>query len=59
MKGGKAGRKKKSAGGGAARQSSARGKPKKGVSHRPENVAPPKGSPKNTKFGPRSTAADE
>ena len=59
MKGGKGGRKRKTAGGGAGRQGSARGKPKKSGAQRPQNAAPPKGSPKKPEFGARITSSDE
>jgi hypothetical protein len=61
MKGGKEGRKRRSSAGSTGRQGSARGKPRKGGagSQRPENAAPRKGSPKNTRFGPRTSSGDE
>jgi hypothetical protein len=59
VKGGKEGRKRRSAGGGAGRQVAGRGKPKKGGAQRPENAAPPKGSPKKPQFGARTKSADE
>ncbi|MEO6526161.1 MAG: hypothetical protein ABIP93_06015 [Gemmatimonadaceae bacterium] len=59
MKGGKEGRKRRSAGGSAGRQGGVRGTPKKGGARRPENAAPPKGSPKKPQFGARTTAEEK